>query len=180
MKKPPAPLRLSQQGYILISTIIMVLLITLLALAGISFNSTQTRIATNSKDYQIAMETAEATIRQVSENVASAAVNYCTATVAVALTNAKINTECVGTTDETPLWQQPGTTWLTVLPGGATYQGSSSTPGSYIVEMLPTTGSTDNQKTYNFPMRITVRASGAISATPQVMLQTIINVPMGK
>lgn len=178
MTQPLIRRRASEQGYILISTIIMVLLITLLAFAGISFNSTQTRMATNSKDGQIALQSAEGALRQLSVIVASGFVNTpCLNPATVAITSGQLNTTCVGTSNQTPLWQAAGTTWFTALPSGTIYQGDSSTTPSYIIEQLPPTYVPAYGSNPLYGIRITVRASGAISTTPQVMLQTVVMIP---
>jgi len=174
----------AERGYILISTIVMVLLITLLALAGVSFNSTQTRIATNSRDSQIAFEAAEATLREVSDYIGIGQVPNtpsCGNLGDPAIAGV-INAVCAGpgisvaTADETPLWLSANAPWTTTLPnGGNTYQGNSFQPAAYIVEgLLPQTFLND-QSTQLRPFRITVQAWGGIAGTPpQVMLQTIV------
>jgi len=190
MRLPLIRTRSQQRGYILISTIIIVLLITLLALAGVSYNSTQTRVATNSKDGQIAFETAEAVLRQVSDNIASGlyaplSPPSCSplGTAAVA---GQINAVCAftgitaATSDVTPLWQTSNPPWTNLLPNGATtYQGNSFQPGQYLVEGLNTftpPGNTAAAGGQVRPFRVTVEAWGAVSSntTPQVMLQSIV------
>jgi type IV pilus assembly protein PilX len=190
MKLPPMRTRPLQQGYILISTIIIVLLITLLALAGVSYNSTQTRIATNSKDGQIAFETAEAVLRQVADNIATGNASMAgvgcrpMGTAAVA---GVINATCelMSNLDETPLWQTASPPWQFALPNGsATYKGSSSQSAGYIVEGLhpisaPASSLSSPGTASVRPYRVTVEAWGAISGSaPQVMLQTIVLGPV--
>jgi type IV pilus assembly protein PilX len=184
--------RSSQQGYILISTIIIVLLITMLALAGVSFNSTQTRIATNSKDGQIAFQTAEVVLRQVSDIVQSGAFapvgKLGCGLLGAPVVPTELYATCVGsgltaaTDNEIPLWQTANAPWLAVLPNGTTtFQGGSSQPGAYIVEGMPTNTNVPGSSAGLSlrPYRITVEAWGGVNgAPPQVMLQSIAMGPI--
>jgi Tfp pilus assembly protein PilX len=184
-----------QDGYVLISTIILVLLITLLALAGISFNSTQTRIATNSSDSQIAFQTAEAALMQVKQIIIADSLNSsfvtkgvnCSSTLPITgavngLVGGLIATSCPPTETSGPLWQSANAGWATGLPGttATLFKGKSQLVG-YIVETLNQTsfpgnslGVSSSNGNVLYPRRITVEASGALNATPQVMLQTIV------
>ena len=51
--------RRAQKGYILLMTLILLVMLTVLALAAVSLNSTQTRIAANATDTEISFEKTE-------------------------------------------------------------------------------------------------------------------------
>lgn len=187
--KFPRNYQAKQTGYVLLTTIILVLVMTLLALAGVSLNSTQTRVATNSRDYQIAFETAEAALRQVNGNlIAGLTDSKCIPSGATVVAGI-INYTCQGPgIDTTPLWQTNGAPWSSSLQTGATYQGDSFQPAQYIVEQLVPKvapgyggGSSVGGTVYIFPYRVTVLATGAINngaaGTTQVMLQNMLLLP---
>lgn len=173
MKTRSSPFRPSraQRGSVLLITVILLLLLTVLALGAVYLNTTQTRIATNSADAQIAFQTAEGALNQAQINILAG--NYTASSFAT-------NSNGLYTFDPTspPKW----TNWTSAdwhnasLAIQSTFHGNSSAVATYIIERLPSfivAGQSMNQNT--LALRVTVRAVGASGAVP-VMLQSTIQI----
>jgi type IV pilus assembly protein PilX len=157
----------SQQGSVLITVIILVLILTVTAISEVSFNSTQTRIATNSADRQIAFMTAEGALSQGINNLLAG--TYPT-------TGFLANTSglFVFNPNNAPLWTTIGWTSSAVIPS---YQGNSNTQGAFFIEQLPSiTLPGQNMSNHTWIYRITARAVGASGNSP-VILQATVQIP---
>ncbi len=63
--------RFSQHGSVLIITLLLLMMLTVMAVTQISFNSTQNHVATNTTDVQIALQTAEGALNEATNNLLS-------------------------------------------------------------------------------------------------------------
>lgn len=154
-----------QRGSVLAVTVILVLMLTLLALGAFSLNTTQTRIAANSADVQVAFQTAEGALSQVQSTIG---------TYTQQQFNANTNGLYKFNPANAPLWKTiDWSSGTAVLPG---YQGLySAYPASYFIELLPPVtlpGTSMTPPTPVLVLRVTVRAVGANGSNQEpVMLQ---------
>ena len=156
-----------QQGSVLIITLLLMLMLTLLAITQVSLNSTQTRIASNTADTQIAFQTTEGALNEATNNLFAgnyAASDFLTNTKGLYLFNA----------NQAPLW-------ITIDWGNSnavipSFQGSSKTQADFIIELLPSI--VKSGQNIAFPTqvyRITARAVGP-SGGSAVILQTTVQI----
>jgi type IV pilus assembly protein PilX len=158
---PEAP----QMGSVLILTLLIMLMLTILAVTEVSFNSTQTRIATNTADEQVAFQTAEGALNEATNNLL--ANNY---PIASFLTNA--NGMYLFNATNAPLWTTID--WSNAGAVIMSFQGSSSTKAAYFIELLPSViKGGQNSGTPTQVYRITVRAVGATGNSPVILQSTI-------
>jgi type IV pilus assembly protein PilX len=156
--------RPSQRASVLITTMILLMMLTVLALAMISLNTTQTRIATNSADAQEAYQTAEGALNQAAANLQAG--NY-------PLANFIANTNGLYTFDSAsaPLWTTVA--WSNASGALQCTACGASTNAAYIIEYLPAVnipGSPAPQRVY----RITARAVGISGSSPVVLQATVL------
>ena len=178
--------RSGQRGITLAAILVMMLALAFLGLGAISSSALQERMAGNSRDQNVAMQAAEATLRDaekdIEANLATGGFSYsCTSGLCLPPSMA-----ASGATSA-PVWQQM--TWSSIARtyGSRTAQSALVGPGnvalanqpSYIVELLPQLlPSPGDSACTNCapsltgqPYRITVRAYGVRSSTV-VMLQS--------
>ncbi len=156
-----------EQGSTLIVTIILVLLLTILGLGGIAVNSTQTRIATNAADSQIAFQTAEGALRLVQSGLLSGTYpkqNFLANSGGLYLLQPS----------NAPLWKTID--WSSSSDVISGFQGSSSSPSKFFIEQLPSvvppgTGFKTPQSISIY--RVTARAVGASGGSPVILQDTI-------
>lgn len=156
-----------QAGFILITTFIMILMLTVMVLGILSYNTTQTRIAANATDEQIAFQTAEGAINQATNNVLAG--NYPSSSF---LTNT--NGLYIFNPTNPPL--SSTINWSSTSAVITSYQGGSNAQAAYIVEQLPSgiqPGQNMNKLAWVY--RVTARAVGASGGSP-IILQTTIQV----
>ncbi|VTU22820.1 pilus assembly PilX family protein [Variovorax sp. PBL-E5] len=157
----------SQRGAVLLSTVMLLVMLTILALAAFSLNTTQTRVATNSADSMVAFQTAEGTLAQVENALIGG--TYSDSSFAA-------NQNGLYILDPTadPVWKNPAiwTSTSAVLQG---FQGGSNAPSAYVIEKLPPVPKPGiSTKTAIRVYRITVRATGKSGGSP-VMLQSTVS-----
>lgn len=163
-----ANLRSSQRGVVLLTTIIMLVLLTILALAAMSMNSTQTRVATNSADNLVAYQTAEAALNQAE-----------TALVSGSYTGFGLNTQGQYTFSpgSTPLWAAnlSNTSWWQSATNAIQgFQGGSNQAAAFVIELLPPVIKPgQGMNTLVNVYRITARAVGASGQSPVVLQSTM-------
>lgn len=171
----PARRVAAQRGSVLVVTILLLLALTIIGVSTISMNSTQTRIATNSADQQIAFQTAEGALNQAQQAILTGVANN-TITVSSFQESSPSNTGLYVTQqDNTALWKTVDWTASSAIQA---FQGKSAQPSAYIVELLPSfhvKGTSQDQRTLAF--RISVRAVGASGNSP-VILQTVFQIPV--
>jgi type IV pilus assembly protein PilX len=160
----PAPV---QRGAVLFITIMLMLMLTVLGLGLVSLNSTQTRIATNSGDVQIAFQTAEGALNQAQSNILAG--SYPANSFL-----ANSNGLYVFNPANSALWSSVN--WASSSAVIQSFQGGSKTPAAYIIELLPSVilpGQSMKRATSVF--RITARAVGPSGGAP-VMLQSTVQI----
>jgi type IV pilus assembly protein PilX len=158
--------RASQRASVLITTMILLMMLTVLGLAMISLNTTQTRIATNSADAQAAYQTAEGALNQ-------AAANLQAGSYPLANFTANTNGLYIFNSASAPLWTT--VVWSNATAAIQCTACGSSTNAAYVIEYLPAVnipGTPTPQRVY----RITARAVG-ISGSSPVMLQATVLTP---
>jgi type IV pilus assembly protein PilX len=158
----------SQRGVALLTIMMLLVMLTILALAVFSLNTTQTRVAANSADSMVAYQTAEGTLAQVES--ALLAGTYADSSFA-----ANSNGLYVFDPSAAPVWKTPSiwSSATAVLPG---FQGGSSARAAYLIEKLPPVSKPgNNMKTPTFVYRITARAVGQ-SGGSAVILQSTVSV----
>lgn len=186
------PLRLRQRarGFSLLFIMLMIVVVGFMALAGMSSGVVQERMAGNARDQNVALQAAEAALRDAEADIeanlssASAFTSACGTGLCMPpsmTANAPVSA---------PLWKSIDWSTQARAYGSATGATALVGPGNvalaaqprYFVEMLPslppgaghsvcmgcTTTATDRARAY----RITVRASGVRESTV-VMLQSV-------
>ncbi len=115
-------LRVSQKGSVLIISLLLMLMLTVLAVSQMSFNITQTHIATNTADAQIAFQTAEGALNEATNNLLAG-----TYTASSFLGNA--NGLYLYNASNPPLWTTID--WSNTGAVIMSFQGGSSTQSAY-------------------------------------------------
>ena len=154
----------NQNGYILITTLVLMIMLTAMALTQISMNSSQTRVATNATDLEQSFEKTEGAMNEAINRILNS-----TYTTANFLQNNN-GLYVFNTTDTTPLWKTID--WSSSAAVIKSFQGASGNQASYIIEQLPSVIQPgQNMKTPTYVYRITARTVGA-SGNTAIMLQT--------
>ena len=155
--------RTTQRGSVLITTLILLIMLTVLGLAMISLNSTQTRIATNSSDAQQAYQTAEGALNQAANNLLAG--NYTQAGF-IANTNGLYAFD----TSITPRWQSVDWTNGTNVTQCTTC--GMGTQAAFIIEYMPPVNvpGVGARQVY----RVTARALGVSGKSPVVLQSTVL------
>jgi type IV pilus assembly protein PilX len=167
MKTCSLPRRDAQRGFVLITVLLLVVLMTVLAIAIVSLNTNQTRIATNAADSQISFQTAEGALNQGVQAVLNgtySSTQYASNTAGLYTYNAAA---------AAPLWTT--VSWGSSSAVITAFQGNASAPAAYIIEQMPSVikpGYDTKNPTYVY--RITARGVGASSNTVTI-LQTLIS-----
>lgn len=163
MSRPHFSARSSQRASVLITTMILLIMLTVLGLAMISLNSTQTRIATNSADAQEAYQTAEGALNQGAANLQAGS---------YALADFIANTNGLYTFDATsaPVWTTVA--WSNASGAIQCTACGVSTQAAYIIEYLHrvTVAGGGQKNVY----RITARAVGISGKSPVVLQATVL------
>jgi len=157
----------AQRGSTLFVTAILMLLLIVLALGALSLNTTQTRIATNAADAQIAFQTAEGALNQAQTNIISG--NYPASSF-----QANTNGLYVFSPGSAPLWTTVN--WASTSAVISSFTGNSNAPAAYFIELLPpVVRPGQSMKTPTQVFRVTARAVGASGGAP-VILQTNVQI----
>lgn len=120
--------RKTEQGFILITSLVLLMMLTVLGVAQISINSTQTQVATNVTDTETSFEKTEGAVNEAINQMldhAYTASNFSSNTNGLYLFNQST----------TPIWQTVN--WES---GGAvirSFSGLNGLQASYIIEQLP-------------------------------------------
>lgn len=167
-RRGPFPTDLNaSKGSVLIVTLLVLLMLHILAVTQVSLNSTQTHIATNSADAQIAFQTAEGALNEATNNLFAN-----TYTGAQFLSNT--NGLYLHDPSLTNRWTSMNWNDSTSMLKG--FQGKSYAQGQYIIELMPSIilpG--QNMSTPTQVYRITARAVGASGAS-SVLLQSTLQI----
>ena len=157
--------RQMQTGSVLVITLLVMLALTILAVTEVSFNSTQTRIATNSADAQVAFQTAEGALNEATNNILAN-----TYPPASFLANA--NGLYLLNPNNPPLWTTVN--WTNAGAVILSFQGTSNTQAAYLIEQLPSAVKAgQNVEIPTQVFRITARAVGASGNSPVILQSTI-------
>lgn len=155
-----------QTGYILLLTMILLTMITVLALANVSLNTTQTRIAANATDTEMSLEKTEGALNEAINKLMNG-----TYTAANFLQN---NSGLyILDVDNPPTWTT--IKWSDSASVINSFQGDTNSQASYIIEKLPsvsTPGQSMNKVTNVY--RITARSVGANGSV--IMLQNTLQI----
>jgi len=157
----------TQRGVALLTTMMLLVMLTILALAAYSLNTTQTRVATNSADSMVAYQTAEGTLAQAESDLFAG--TYADSSFA-----ANSNGLYVFDPAAAPVWKDPAIWSSTngVLQG---FQGGSSAPAAYLIERLPSVSRPgSDMKTQTRVYRITARAVGKSGGSPVILQSTVL------
>lgn len=153
-----------QQGYVLLTTLILMIMLTMLALTQVSLNTTQTRVATNVTDTEITFEKTEGAV-----NEAINSINNGTYIAASFLNNS--NGLYLYNQNSSPLWKTVNWSSGAVINS---FQGKSGNQASYFIEKLPSVCQPgQNCKTPTNIYRITGRGLGA-NGNSSVLIQTTV------
>lgn len=154
-----------ENGYVLLLTLVLLVIMTALALANVSMNTTQTRIAANATDTEISLEKTEGALSGGINNLIKGTYNT---------TNFLQNNNGLYILNpaDPPLWSTANWSSPSSVING--FQGYSTSQASYIIEQLPSIAKPgQNMKTPTRIYRITARAIGANGNTT-VMLQSTV------
>lgn len=160
------PLR-SEQGSVLLISIILILALIIVTLGMFNLGSTQTKIATNSADSQIAFQTAEGALAQAEANILAG--NFTTSSFAAGQAGLYIFNPA-----NAPLWTTVD--WSSSGAVMSSFTGNSRTASAVIIEFLPpyiVPGQSQNSQRQTFAYRITARAVGASGGSPVVLQSTV-------
>lgn len=156
----------SQSGSVLIITLILMIMLTVMAVAEVSFNSTQTRIATNTADGQVAFQTAQGALNEATSNLLAGSYPFNSFTR---------NTAGMYTLNPSnaPLWTTID--WSNSNAVIMSFRGSSNAQAAFFIEQLPSViQSGQNMGSPNvYVYRITVRAVGASGNMPTILQSTV-------
>lgn len=157
-----------QKGSTLIIALILLVVLTVLAVSQVSFNTILTRVAANTSDALVAFQTAEGALSQATTRLLAG--TYSTSNF---ISNS--NGLYLLTPTDAPLWTTVN--WSSSGTAVQSYQGNSSATAAYIIEQLPSvTLPGQNMAKPTSIYRITARAVGSSGSSP-VILQSIIQIP---
>ena len=156
----------SQTGFILLTTLVLLGMLTILGVSQISVNSTQTKVAANTTDSEISFEKTEGAMNEAIRKM---------------INRTYSNDSFLNNTNGLYLFNQNAApAWKTVnWDGGAvitSFNGLSGSQASYIIEQLPSVVKPgQNMKTTTRIYRITARAVGQ-NGSSFVLLQSTVQI----
>ncbi|MCW8386399.1 pilus assembly protein [Fluoribacter dumoffii] len=158
---------MNNHGYILLITMIFLIMLTVLAITGVSLNTTQTRIAANATDSEITLEKTEGALNEAVNNLMNG-----TYSANSFLKNS--NGLYLLDPNNPPLWTTVN--WSSSSSVISSFQGYSNSQAGYIIEQLPSIIQPgQNIKSPTYVYRITARSLGA-SGNTSVMLQSTVQI----
>jgi type IV pilus assembly protein PilX len=160
-------LQVQQKGFILITTLVLIVVLTVLAVTEISVNNTQTRLATNATDSEISFEKAEGALNEAINQVMNHSYNA---------ESFLRNTNGLYLFDKnaTPAWQTIN--WDSNNTSINSFQGNSHSQASYIIEQLPSVVQPgQNMKALTRVYRITTRSVGE-NGHSSLLLQSTVQI----
>ncbi|AMP90643.1 pilus assembly PilX family protein [Legionella pneumophila] len=157
-----------QQGYVLITSLVLMSMLTVLALTQISQNTSQTRIATNATDSEISFEKTEGAVNEAINLVINGTYNP----QSFLATNNGMY--LFDQSASTPLWKTIN--WSSGSAVINSFQGNTGAQASYFLEKLPSVIMPgQNMKKPSNVYRITARSAGA-SGDSSVLIQSTIQI----
>ncbi len=175
MKLPSQQIRVARPvarhgGFVLLTALILVLILTVLALAGVALNSTQTRIAANTASQDVAFQAAEGALNQAQQNLLNG--NYTQSAFLANTSGLYLFNAATAPIWTTVTWTSsseaiPVSNWSSLVSGVKAY---------YIIEQLPSVISPGRSfKTPARVYRITAYATQQSGGAP-VMLQSLVQI----
>jgi len=156
--------RQKQQGFILITTLFLLLMLTVLAVSQTASNTSQTQIATNATDSEISFEKAEGALNEAINRMLQN--NY-----SIDLFANNSNGLYVFDSTKSPLWETVNWEGTGVI---RSFSGMSGLQANYIIEQLPSVVQPgQSMRTLTRMYRITGRAVGQ-NGVSSVLLQSTI------
>jgi type IV pilus assembly protein PilX len=155
------------QGYVLITSLILMVMLTVMALTQVSMNSSQTRVAANASDAEVSFEKTEGAINEAINSIINGSYNQ--------ESFMRNNNGFYLFDDSTaPLWKTID--WSNSSAVISSFQGGSGSSANYILEKLPSViipG--QNMKVPANVYRITARSTGA-NGNSSVLIQSTIQI----
>lgn len=156
-----------QEGFILITTLVLMIMLTVLAVTQVSLNTTQTQVARNSTTAEISFEKTEGALNEAINRM----INH-TYTSESFLNNT--NGLYLFNQNDPPLWHEVD--WDSSTSVINSFQGSTGLRASYIIEQLPSVVQPgQNMKSLTHVYRVTGRAIGE-DGNSSVLLQSTIQI----
>ncbi len=154
-----------QQGYVLLTTIILMMMLTVLAVTQVSLNTNQTRVAANVTDSEITFEKTEGAVNEAINNLNNG--TYNSGSFA-----SNSNGFYLLDHNAPPLWKTIN--WGSSSAVIHSFQGKSGSQASYFIEKLPSVCLPgQNCKLPSHLYRITSRALSA-NVNSSVIIQTTL------
>lgn len=155
------------QGFILITALILLMMLTILGITQISINSSQTQVATNISDIENSFEKTEGAVNE--------AINQML-THSYAASNFANNSNGLYLFDQTnaPIWQ--GVNWNASGAVISSFSGLNGSQASYLIEQLPSVVQPgQNMKALTKIYRITAHSFGQ-TGNSSVLIQSTVQI----
>ncbi|MFY7698144.1 MAG: pilus assembly PilX family protein [Legionella sp.] len=153
------------KGFILITTLILVCLLTIIAVTGISLSNNQTRMAANAKDNEISFEKAQAALQQATNLIFNGTYNPTTF-----IKNA--SGFYLYDRDNQPKWKTIN--WSNAADVVTSFKGNTRSAASYIIEKLPSVFQPgQNSRVPSHVYRITAYATDRNTGSSVILQNTI-------
>lgn len=158
--------RKKEQGFILITTLVLLIILTILGVAQISINSSQTQVATNVSDSENTFEKTEGAVNDAINKMLTH--SY---TASNFINNA--NGLYLFNQNNTPIWQTVTWSGSAVI---SSFSGLNGSQSSYLIEQLPSVAQPgQNMKSLTKVYRITARAAGQ-TGNSSVLIQSTVQI----
>lgn len=156
-----------QKGFILITTLVLLGMLTILGVSQISINSTQTKVAANATDSEISFEKTEGAMNEAVRKMINRTYSY------DSFQN-NANGLYLFNQNVAPAWQTIN--WDSSGAVITSFAGMSGLQAKYIIEQLPSVVKPgQNMKTSTRIYRITARAVGQ-NGSSSVLLQSTVQI----
>lgn len=158
--------RKTEQGFILITTLVLLIILTILGVSQISINSTQTQVATNVADSENTFEKTEGAVNDAINKMLAhsyTASNFASNANGLYLFNQS----------NTPIWQTVTWSCSAVI---SSFSGLNGAQSSYLIEQLPSVAQPgQNMKSLTKVYRITARAAKQ-TGNSSVLIQSTVQI----
>ena len=157
----------TQQGYVLLMTLVLLILLTILALTQVALNSSQSRIAANATDSEVSFEKTEGAINEATNyliNGTYSSTNFLRNNNGLYLFDPNVSL----------LWKTIN--WSSSASVINSFQGGTGTQATYIIEQLPSVVLPgQNMKVPTHVYRVTAHSIGA-SGNTSVLIQSTLQI----
>ena len=159
--------RKTEKGFILITTLVLLIMLTVLGVAQISINSTQTQVATNTTDSEISFEKTEGAVNEATNQMLD---HVYTAS------NFSSNTNGLYLFDQSATARWQTINWDSSGAVIRSFSGLNGAQASYIIEQLPSVVQPgQSMKALTRIYRITGRAVGQTGYS-SVLIQSTVQI----